>query len=340
MLEKPEIPDQRIITTVQEAYKLDVADLCFLPLGYDLNTAVFRVEGFDGRAYFLKVRKGSFATIIVDIPHFLSRQGITAIIAPLENRNGSLYEVLHDGSASYALILYPFISGKDGYKVSLTDQHWTLIGKTLKKVHSVTLPPILARQVPREAFDPQWRETVKQFLVQVELKPYTERVAKKLAAFMRAKRKEINHLVHKADELARSLKQQPGNHVLCHSDAHPGNFLIADTGSLYLVDWDNPILAPKERDLMFFGAGMAGDQPGGRQEESFYKGYGQADIDWPALAYYRYERIIQDIAEFCKQLLWTTAGGEDREQAYDYFVSSFKPGGVIEAASRTDRQVS
>ena len=337
MFEKPDIPDQRILAKVQEAYKLDLADLSFLPLGYDLNTAVYRVESFDGRAFFLKLRKGSFATIIVELPHFLSEQGIKAIIGPLETRNGCLYEGLHDGGGSYALILYPFIAGKDGYQVSLTDQHWSLIGRTLKKVHTATLPAALARQVPRETFAPQWREAVKQFLAQVEVKNYTEQVAKKLAAFMRTKRTEISQIVQRAEELARLCKQQLGDYVLCHSDAHPGNFLIAETGSLYLVDWDNPIFAPKERDLMFFGAGMAGDQPGGRQEESFYEGYGRADIDWQALAYYRYERIIQDIAEFCKQLLLTTSGGEDREQAYDYFASSFKPGGVIEAAIQTDR---
>ena len=45
--------------------------------------------------------------------------------------------------------------------------------------------------------------------------------------------------------------------VLCHSDIHGGNILIADTGELYVVDWDDPILAPKERDLMFIGGGSA-----------------------------------------------------------------------------------
>jgi spectinomycin phosphotransferase len=102
------------------------------------------------------------------------------------------------------------------------------------------------------------------------------------------------------------------------------------------VDWDNPIYAPKERDLMFFGSGMAGNQLGGREEMLFYQGYGPAQIDQDALAYYRYERIVQDISEFCKQLLLTAEGGEDREQAYQYFTSSFLPGHVVEVAFETD----
>lgn len=56
-----------------------------------------------------------------------------------------------------------------------------------------------------------------------------------------------------------------------------------------------------------------------------------------ALVYYRYERILQDIAEFCKQLLLTSEGGEDREQAYTFITSSFLPGSVVDAAVRTDQ---
>lgn len=88
---------------------------------------------------------------------------------------------------------------------------------------------------------------------------------------------------------------------------------------------------------MFFGSGMSGDQPGGCEERSFYQGYGPADVDLRALTYYRYERIIQDVAEFCKQLLLTDEGGDDREQAFEYFSGSFKPGQVVEVAFETDR---
>ncbi len=35
--------------------------------------------------------------------------------------------------------------------------------------------------------------------------------------------------------------------------------LIDANDALYIVDWDNPILAPKERDLMFIGGGQMGD---------------------------------------------------------------------------------
>ena len=133
---------------------------------------------------------------------------------------------------------------------------------------------------------------------------------------MRAKRSEISHLVRRAEQLARALQSRRLEFVLCHTDVHAWNLLISTGGALYIVDWDNPLLAPKERDLMFIGGGVspALSSPGG--EALFYQAYGPAEVDRMALAYYRYERIVQDIYEFCQQLLSSESGGEDRQQSY------------------------
>jgi spectinomycin phosphotransferase len=118
---------------------------------------------------------------------------------------------------------------------------------------------------------------------------------------------------------------------LYHTTA--GNFLVDADDTLYIIDWDNPILAPKERDLMFIG-GAQGFRGYSAQEEEilFYRGYGQTQIDPIALAYYRFERIVEDIAIYCEQLLSTQRGGEDREQSLHYLKSNFLPNGTIEIA--------
>jgi spectinomycin phosphotransferase len=171
----------------------------------------------------------------------------------------------------------------------------------------------------------------------VGTKSFDDPLAEKLSTFMKAKQEEINIMVRRANELADSLQQRPLDFILCHSDAHPGNYHIAETGEVYLVDWDNPTLALRERDLMCFGSGMSGGQPGVREQKLFYQGYGTVEINWVALTYYRYERIIKDRSEFGKQLLLTTKGGEDREQSYQYFTDYFLSGGVVEVAFQTDR---
>jgi len=333
MLEKPQVPDELITSSLQAEYRLDVARVTFFPLGLDVNTAVYRIEDLIGSAYFLKLRKGDFNPITLAVPHFLSNLGLHTVIAPIETHDGPLFGRFED----YTTILYPFIPGKDGYEVRLAEQHWVELGWTLHRVHAAKLPASLASSIPHETYDPLWRESVKHFQMQIEEITYTDPVAEKLSTFMKAKRHEISHLVERAEELANDLSLNSPDLVLCHSDAHPGNYLIAETGELYLVDWDNPIFAPRERDLMCFGSGMSGDQPGGMEERSFYQGYGPVEVDMKALAYYRYERIVQDIAEFCKQLLLTADGGEDRAQAYIYFTSSFLPGHILEVAVETDK---
>ena len=66
-------------------------------------------------------------------------------------------------------------------------------------------------------------------------------------------------------------------------------------------------------------------------------GYGQTQIDAAALAYYRYERIVQDIALFSEQILTAEKGNRDRVQALQYLMSNFLPAGTIEIAHRSDR---
>ncbi len=125
---------------------------------------------------------------------------------------------------------------------------------------------------------------------------------------------------------------------MCHSDLHAGNILIDRNDAFYIGDWDSPILAPKERDLMFIGGGQGFTGHTLQEEEIlFYEGYGQTQIDPVALAYYRYERIIQDIAVYCEQLFLTNEGGDDRAQSLRYLISNFLPNNAIAIAYASDK---
>jgi spectinomycin phosphotransferase len=330
MLEKPDIPDNLIISRLQEEYGLNAAELTFLPLGADIGTAVYRVVADDGTAYFLKLRKG-FDEIIVTVPLFLKSQGIQEIIAPFETKSKQGWADFGE----YKMILYPFIEGKDGFEMELSDHHRRTLGAALKGIHSTQVPPELQARIPKETFSPYWRENMKSFQAQVENQTFDEPTAAKLAEFTQSKRGEITQLVERAGQLASELQSKPLEFVICHTDIHGGNILISNKDELYIVDWDNPLLAPKERDLMFIGGGIDEIWKSKREEAVFYEGYGKADINLSALAYYRYERIIEDLVAFCEQLFLTDEGGADREQAYRWFTSNFEPGNTIEIADKT-----
>ena len=334
MLEKPDLAEETIIDCLGTVYGLAVSQVTFLPLGADLNTAVYRAWSAGGADYFVKLRRADFSEIAVTLPRFLSDQGIAQIIPPLAARDGRLWGEV----AGHKLIVYPFIEGRDASEVVLSVSQWADFGKAMKKIHSLQLPEILLSQVLRETYPAHGREVVRGVLISEQKGFADDQAACLFLASMKEKRGLILDLVKRAEILAARLQGCSPGFVLCHSDAHAWNLLVDPQGQVYIVDWDNPILAPKERDLMFIGAGLGftGHTPESEQA-LFYRGYGETQIDAFALAYYRYERIIQDVAVYCEQLLWSTEGGEDREQAYQYFLTNFEPGGTIELAYCSDR---
>lgn len=337
MLEKPDIPDELIVSHAEREYAIQVERLEFLPLGADAGSAVYRVAADGGETFFLKLRKkGAFDPIAVDVPRYLRGLGIPAVVAPLENRSGGLWSWLQD----YHLILYPYIDGKDGYEQALTEPQWRAFGRALAQIHAARLPAALAARIPRETFSPYFREQVAGFQAQVEQTRYDDPVAARLAAFMREKRDVIDYVTARAAALASRLQASPPEMVLCHNDIHAGNLLLptcaGDPAALYIVDWDAPVFAPKERDLAMVGGSSIWNK--GQEESVFYLGYdgGRAAVNAAALAYYRYERIVQDMAAFCEELLLTNEGGKDREQSFEYFTANFLPGGEIDIAMEKD----
>ncbi|MCX6028714.1 MAG: aminoglycoside phosphotransferase family protein [Chloroflexi bacterium] len=334
MLEKPELEDERIIACLETEYGLTVAEIAFLPLGADLNTAVYRVVADDETVYFLKLRRGEFSEAAVAVPKYLGDLGIKQIIPSLATQTGQLWA----GLAPFKMILYPYVEGHHGFERSLSEQQWVEFGAALKKFHTADIPSAITSGIQREEFSPKWRDTVKVFLERTKEEAFDEPIAVEMAAFLRIKGAETLELLTQAEQLAQILQKQPPEFILCHADIHAWNLLIADNGSFYMVDWDTLIFAPKERDLMFVGGGLGGNRYTPQEEEAlFYQGYGQVPINPIALAYYRYERIIEDIAVYCEQIFLSNEGGADRKQSLEYLKSSFLPDSLIEMARQSDK---
>jgi spectinomycin phosphotransferase len=157
----------------------------------------------------------------------------------------------------FTLIVYPFIESQNGFSQILTDDQWFTLGKVLRKVHEFKMPPAIQGRIRRETYSPKWRNIVRSLYGHIEAKLSEDEVARKLLMFMKGCREEIHRLVEKAELLGQEIRQKSAEFVLCHADIHGGNVLIDANDSIYIVDWDEPIMAPKERDLMFIGGGVA-----------------------------------------------------------------------------------
>jgi spectinomycin phosphotransferase len=334
MLEKPDIEGEKIINCLKQEYGLPVTSITFLPLGADLNTAVYCATTQDQTPYFVKLRSGDFDAAAITVPKYLSDHGLKQIIPSLNTKK----EQLGADLPPFKVILYPFVEGKNGYERPLTDAQWLEFGTALKQFHTADIPPALTKNIKREAFSPRWRDTVKLFLNRFEQETFVEPVAAQMAAFLHSKQAETLALVQRTEQLAQKLRTNPPEFIVCHADIHAWNLLITDDGTLYMVDWDTLIFAPKERDLMFVGGGLGGNTRLPQEEDAlFYQGYGPTELNQVALAYYRYERIIEDIGVSCEHIFLSDEGGEDRPQALEYLQSNFRPNGTIAVARQTDR---
>lgn len=333
MLTKPAISDDTIAACLRDTFGLRVAHVTFLPLGW-VNNATYRVSADDGTPYFLKLRRGSFSQIAVAVPAFLHAQGIRQVMAPL----ATLTRELWAHARGFDWILYPFFEGKTGFERALSKAQWIALGAGMSAVHTALMPAALAEHVPHEDYSPRWRQRVKAFHKRVAQQRYDDPIAARLAAFWLAERDEIERIVQRAEQLALALQNRVVPLAVCHSDLHGRNVLVSADDEVAIVDWDEPILAPKERDLMFIGGGVGGIWNTEQETRWFYHGYGQTEIDLPALCYYRYERIVGDIAGCAEQIFGTHGSVEDRQKSLG-LMNQFLPNNVVDMAHRSYQQL-
>lgn len=334
MREPPRVDESQIRKALHAEWGLSVESLAFLPLGADSASSVYRVQAEAEAPYFAKLRAHEgFSEKSLAVPRYLVDQGAPHVFAPLVTGSGALW-VSVDG---FALTLYPFIDGRSGADAGLAAQHWREFGALMRQVHGTRLPPDLSAIVPREAFVPSRRSLIEDLAVAVRRDPPASPAQAELASFWRAREDTIRTVARRADELAEYMRRTAVPAVLCHADMHPWNVLIDASEYLWLVDWDEAILAPKERDLMFVVGGIGGDGVSPAATNSFLAGYGDAAIDPVALAYYRYAWAVQDIAAFGEQILLLPDQSEaTRRDALRYFVGQFAPQNIVSLAMASD----
>lgn len=319
-----------IINWLKIYYLIETTSLTPLPLGADPNAYTFKVRAENQKTYFVKVKKGSIHPIHHDILHFLKESKVDKLILPIETTTGLLIQDVE----GFSLLVYPFIPGVNGFSQPLSDNQWIELGQAMRQIHQAHLPQSLLQSIRKEQFSPKWREFVRSLYSKPINTDDCDDIALSFYQFLQENKSIILQLVSCSHKLSEQVQSTASQFVFCHSDIHGGNIII-DDDRLYIVDWDDPILAPKERDLMFFGGGVGNVWNQSKEEKLFYQGYGQTRIDWSLMSYYRFERIVEDIAEYANELLLEPKKNTHRLEMLGHFMSIFKPGGVVQIAFAT-----
>jgi spectinomycin phosphotransferase len=331
--EPPKLADATIAETVRAHYGISIVALTFLPLGNDSDTYVYRAEAGDGAAYFLKIRNRlGFSPASLAVPRYLCDSGVPHILAPILTASQRPWVMVND----FALTLYPFIDGRIGGDVGMSEEQWIELGRTVKRIHMSQLPPDLKKVIPRETFVPPKRSVIANLEKAIDGEVPTDPAQRELASFWNSRRDEIDKVVSRPDALGRRLREKSMPLVLCHADLHTRNVLLEGKEQFWVIDWDETVLAPKERDLMFFVGGIMRKLLQPHHTDYFFRGYGDTAIDPDALVYYRNAWAVQDIAADGEQV-FVRPGLRDasRQDAVRMFKLLFEPGNIVSIASAT-----
>ena len=333
MDEPPDLPDTEIIEALRANFRVQVADLVFLPVGNDSGSWSYRLREPEGRAYFLKVRAPADDVRGAEVPAYLQRIGVPSVLAPLPAGTGAGWIRV----GRFALALYPYIEGRPAAEAGLSADQWRQFGAIVRKIHETPVMPGLTRIVSQEVFRPTRYELFGELHRVLATPDPGDQLACELGGFWRAHRATIREVTGQVDALGQRFRRLAVPQVLCHADLHTFNVLVGSAAAggapLWVADWDEAILAPRERDLMFVvrGIGQGLMTPDGT--ECFLEGYGHTAIDQGLLTYYRYAWAAQDIAACAEEILFLPGRGQKtRRAALDNFMNLFEPGNIVDLA--------
>lgn len=325
------INEIQLCIAMRTHYTIDVKTLIPIEYGEDNQALRFKVSDFKNKVYFVKVLKKARANHL-RLTRYLHDTLGDCVISPIETCKGDLSVPFME----LTLVVYPFIRGKNGFEQTLEGQDLKEIGRIMRKLHSLDCG-YLRDEFGIEDY-PQistYRERLKYRLAMLELSDIRDPINRELRAFMQSKSTLLVDILNTLDRLDGSSMLDERTKVLCHTDIHAGNIMKTPKDKLHIIDWDQAALGSKELDLMFFGGGIAGHLGSETETRCFYSGYGACEVDSRKLLFYRFSRIVEDIALFSLETETTTLDHKRRNQAFAYLKSNFLPGGTIECAYKT-----
>jgi spectinomycin phosphotransferase len=288
---KPSIQEEDLRACLQEEYDLTIITIEYLPLGLDYNAGVYRAVDKDGTPYLLKAKLGVLYGPGYLMSRYLYDQGITAVVAPRPTKRGAIWaNLVVEGvqPENWNVMVYPFIDGDTSF-TGMTDEQWRETGSIFRQIHQVKLPSSGFEGLRKETFDPgEYVQWIRDFESQHLHSKGGSVSQQALRSCWLAHQSTIQTMLDSMEKLGADLQRRALPLVICHADLHPANLLRDRSGRVFVIDWDDVKLATKERDFIFVW------EP---QAEAFFQGYGKTEIDWVALTYYQWERVVTDLIE-------------------------------------------
>lgn len=288
----------RLRAILQEHYGLDAPHIEPAPRGFVAETYRVRGAGADYFAKIIKVsRYSAFLKASLPVLHDLHRLGITQLTTPIAARDGRLdIEV-----GGYVVALFEWID-EDGDTDYPFDEYAALIGR----IHA--LSPQITIQPHTENFRPLIVPIYEKAWATIFDGQRTHPAEIELVEIMGRVRTELEADWVIFHELMRELQARPVPLVITHGDA-PGNVLMDKAGGLHLIDWDELLLAPPERDTWFH---LVEPERAARFLAAYRQHNPNYQPDERLIQYYLLLRYFEDLEGFYDKVMDATASDESR----------------------------
>jgi spectinomycin phosphotransferase len=335
----PPIEESVLRRALADAHGIAIADLSPDHEGADVAAWAYRATTTDGSRWFVKLRREVRPAAIL-VPRHLRAIGLTEVVASVPPVGGGAgAQWLEIGP--WSVLVSPLLDAPSALRAGLSLEGWARLGAFAARLHAVELPAGLSALVPDEDFRPKATRLARRLDDRIAGRGIEtgDELARLVVSRWMAERRTIVRLVDRADALGRRIREgpPPPRTVLCHADFHAGNVLVDAGGTMSVVDWDELLHAPPERDLMFVRGSAIAEIVTDAQADAFERGYGSAGTDPLLIAYYRIDWAVQDLAGFADQVLFgsrTDPGARARAAAL--FDGQFAAGSEVDTAIAAD----
>jgi len=306
-------------------------------LGADARAATFVGKTADGSMYAVKTSTAPQLGLVV--ADYLAAQRVCGVPAPVRARDGALTAARGDQRLS----VVPWVGQRRALDGGMDEAQWRGLGRLLGQVHATDAHDPALAVLPTEGPDPgRLIERARATPERLAQCAGDDSLLRELRDLWGAHRGRVLAVADRAESLAKSPAWATSRRVICHADPHAGNIVVGAGGEVWLLDWDDAVLAPREADLMFALGGVLAFAPvTAGEQRAFFEGYGTADRDTDLMGYFQCVRALDDVLSWSEEVLASAqqATPQGRE-ALDIVRGILSPAGLVAHALGETRRSS
>jgi len=306
MMTESRIDKSLLNEVIQEQFGIRVVNFTLVPKWEAARGCM--IESSNHKSFFLKIywddKVPDSAFRFAD--DLFARAGIVNIAHPIPTTHGQMRIQIRD----FQIALFDWISGRTAQERKLTDEQLGRLGALLARIHGSKTT--IGEYPVKENFEIPFKNRLLAIFDAIsKITGDSTKYRAKLKLFLEPHRQKFAQELETLEKLQRKVRSMNFEFVNCHGEPSPGNVLSSDNGDIHLLDWDDPIFAPKERDLLFFNENI----------EPVMKGYSVFSndniIDQDVLEFYGHMWNLGEIADYSGKLLFENHTDEQNQMWLD-----------------------